>query len=61
MDILHETWFWIVLIAAPIITVAGILARLARREPADKYAPFAHKHSGGQKPENKPQKQDKNF
>lgn len=42
MNILQETWFWVLMIAAPIITVAGILARLARREDAAKYAHFAH-------------------
>lgn len=44
MNILQETWFWVLMIAAPIITVAGILARLARREDAAKYAHFAHSH-----------------
>ncbi|AUH51886.1 hypothetical protein CXB49_14175 [Chromobacterium sp. ATCC 53434] len=33
MDVLHSTWFWVAVIVAPIATVAGILARLAKREP----------------------------
>jgi hypothetical protein len=33
MDVLHSTWFWVAIIAAPAITVVGVLARLAKREP----------------------------
>lgn len=33
MDVLHSTWFWLAVIAAPAITAVGVLARLARREP----------------------------
>lgn len=33
MNLLHATWFWVLIIAGPIATVAGILARLARFEP----------------------------
>ncbi|MCW3481494.1 hypothetical protein OL229_18310 [Neisseriaceae bacterium JH1-16] len=30
---LHSIWFWVVIILAPIATVVGTLARLAKREP----------------------------
>ncbi|QEL54681.1 hypothetical protein [Chromobacterium paludis] len=33
MDVLHATWFWLAVIAAPVATVVGILSRLSRREP----------------------------
>ncbi|POZ60555.1 hypothetical protein [Chromobacterium alticapitis] len=33
MDVLHSTWFWVAVIAAPVATVVGILSRLSRREP----------------------------
>ena len=33
MNVLHTTWFWLVLILGPIGTVVGILARLARSTP----------------------------
>jgi hypothetical protein len=33
MELLHHTWFWVVIIVGPIATVVGILARLAKREP----------------------------
>lgn len=33
MDIFHETWFWVVVIGAPLVSVIGTLIRLARKEP----------------------------
>ncbi|WP_024301587.1 hypothetical protein [Pseudogulbenkiania sp. MAI-1] len=33
MDIVHETWFWVVVIGAPLVSALGLLARLARKEP----------------------------
>ncbi|MGL6071307.1 hypothetical protein [Craterilacuibacter sp.] len=33
MDMLHSTWFWCVVAAAPFVLVISTLARLARREP----------------------------
>jgi len=39
MSLLQETWFWVWIIAAPIITVIGMLARLARREPPPRLPP----------------------
>ncbi|AOZ52319.1 hypothetical protein [Chromobacterium vaccinii] len=39
MDVLHSTWFWLAVIAAPAILVIGTLARLARREPPVKLPP----------------------
>ncbi|KUM03899.1 hypothetical protein KIF53_06645 [Chromobacterium subtsugae] len=33
MDVLHATWFWVAVIAAPAIALIGTLARLARKEP----------------------------
>jgi hypothetical protein len=32
MNLLHSTWFWMLIILGPIGTVIGILSRLARRE-----------------------------
>ncbi|OHX14465.1 hypothetical protein [Chromobacterium sphagni] len=39
MDVLHATWFWVVVIAAPAIALIGTLARLARKEPPIKLPP----------------------
>ncbi|UTH73007.1 hypothetical protein [Chromobacterium sp. IIBBL 290-4] len=39
MDVLHATWFWVVIIVAPALAVVGTLARLARREPPIKLPP----------------------
>lgn len=39
MDLLHSTWFWVVIILAPAVTVIGILARLARLEPLPDWVP----------------------
>ncbi|KMJ54668.1 hypothetical protein ACG97_02745 [Vogesella sp. EB] len=33
MDLLHSTWFWIVIIGAPLGTVLGTLARLSQKQP----------------------------
>ena len=33
MDLLHSTWVWILLIAAPIATVIGTLARISHKQP----------------------------
>ncbi|AXE36555.1 hypothetical protein [Chromobacterium phragmitis] len=41
MDVLHSTWFWLAVIAAPAITAVGVLARLARREPPIELPPGA--------------------
>lgn len=39
MDIFHETWFWVVVIGAPLVSVIGTLIRLARKEPPIKLPP----------------------
>lgn len=33
MALLHSTWFWILVIGAPLITIVSTLVRLARKEP----------------------------
>jgi len=33
MNVLHSTWFWLLLTLGPICTVVGILTRLARSTP----------------------------
>nr|WP_294864289.1 hypothetical protein [uncultured Pseudogulbenkiania sp.] len=39
MDIFHSTWFWVVVIGAPLVSVIGTLARLAHKEPPIKLPP----------------------
>ena len=39
MNWAHSSWFWIAIIAAPLVTVVGTLARLARKEPPIKLPP----------------------
>jgi len=34
-NLLHSTWFWLVIIASPAVTMIGILARLLRPPPSD--------------------------
>lgn len=31
MDLLHSTWFWVLIIAGPAVTAIGTLARMARQ------------------------------
>ncbi|MDC7708535.1 hypothetical protein [Vogesella indigofera] len=33
MDLLHSTWFWIVIIGAPLGTIITTLARLSQKQP----------------------------
>jgi hypothetical protein len=49
MNFLHSTWFWLLIILSPLVTVAGILMRLARSGKADLPPPDilekVHRHS----------------
>lgn len=42
MDLIHETWFWVLIIAGPIAVVVATLARLAKREPPPDLPPSVH-------------------
>ncbi len=33
MDFLHSTWFWLIVIVAPLFTIINTLARLSRQAP----------------------------
>lgn len=33
MDLLHSTWLWVIIIAAPIATIIGTLARMSQKQP----------------------------
>jgi hypothetical protein len=33
-NLLHSTWFWLVIIASPAVTMIGIMARLLRPPPS---------------------------
>jgi len=39
MDLLHSTWFWILMIAGPFVTVVGTLARLSKKQGPIKLPP----------------------
>lgn len=42
MDLIHETWFWVLIIVGPIGVVVATLARLAKREPPPDLPPSVH-------------------
>jgi hypothetical protein len=42
MNVLHTTWFWLLIILGPVFTVLGILARLARKEPNAAHKKCSH-------------------
>lgn len=33
MDLVHSTWFWVLIMGAPAVGAIGTLIRLSRREP----------------------------
>lgn len=33
MDLLHSTWFWLIIIGAPLGTAIATLARLSQKQP----------------------------
>lgn len=39
MDLLHSTWFWVLMIIGPIVTVVGTLARLSKKQGPIKLPP----------------------
>ena len=39
MDLLHNTWFWVIIIAAPVATIIGTLARMSQKQPPLKLPP----------------------
>ncbi|WP_174873809.1 hypothetical protein [Vogesella oryzae] len=39
MDLLHSTWFWVLAIVGPIVSVIGTLAKLSKKQGPIKLPP----------------------
>lgn len=54
MNLLHSTWFWVIVIASPVVTVVGILVRLLHPDPVatppDGHKPPERRESDGTEP-----------